>query len=282
MRCFLGVSSCEKYWIQVSPVPACGINEDLFACVRSAVFPDFQVSSARIPECSCVVLYKFEKVAKELRVEVDITLPKIEFERRICQSKYYDEESVKYLLEGILEERDQEIEERRLAREFELERLRAQLRNKLNENKLKAGNRINNLANGCYLSGNRTTEVSEPVNKCRPLINPVVNKSVENATSCDFENENCDPRDKGVANPGGLICENICEEKYTIGTLMGCEKQLTVDRESFRNHTMAKIAGQLNGGKENMCKADVRKGLEDGLAMRLPLVWNLAFWRVLC
>ncbi|GFV51595.1 uncharacterized protein TNCV_5136831 [Trichonephila clavipes] len=52
---------------------------------------------------------------------------------------------------------------------------------------------------------------------------------------------------------------------------MGCEKQLTVDRESFRNHTMAKIAGQLNGEKENMCKADVRKGLEDGLAMRLPL-----------
>ncbi|GFU74322.1 uncharacterized protein TNCV_654471 [Trichonephila clavipes] len=52
---------------------------------------------------------------------------------------------------------------------------------------------------------------------------------------------------------------------------MGCEKQLTVDQESFRNHTMAKIAGQLNGGKENMCKADVRKGLVDGLAMRLPL-----------
>ncbi|GFV61291.1 uncharacterized protein TNCV_2282831 [Trichonephila clavipes] len=34
---------------------------------------------------------------------------------------------------------------------------------------------------------------------------------------------------------------------------------------------MAKIAGQLKGGKENMRKADVRKGLEDGLAMRLPL-----------
>ncbi|GFT37761.1 hypothetical protein TNCV_4128431 [Trichonephila clavipes] len=133
------------------------------------------------------------EVAKESRVKVDITLPKIEFKMRICQSKYYDEESVKYLLEGILEERDQEFEERRLAREFELERLRGQLRNKLNENKLKAGNRINNLANVCYLSGNRTTEVSEPVNKCRPLINPVVNKSVENATSCDFENENCDP-----------------------------------------------------------------------------------------
>ncbi|GFT23802.1 hypothetical protein TNCV_3206881 [Trichonephila clavipes] len=60
MKCFLGVPSCEKCWIQMSPVPACGINEDLFACVRSAVFPDFQVPSARIPECSCVVLHKFE------------------------------------------------------------------------------------------------------------------------------------------------------------------------------------------------------------------------------
>ncbi|GFW22628.1 uncharacterized protein TNCV_2764401 [Trichonephila clavipes] len=76
-------------------------------------------------------------------------------------------------------------------------------------------------------------------------------------------------RDKGVANPEGLICENSCEEKYTLGTLMGCEKQLTVDRESFRNHTIAKIAGQ--GGEENTCKADVRKCLKDGLAMRLPL-----------
>ncbi|GFW41983.1 uncharacterized protein TNCV_6911 [Trichonephila clavipes] len=68
--------------------------------------------------------------------------------------------------------------------------------------------------------------------------------------------------DKEVANPEGLIRENICEEKYTIGTLMGGEKQLTMNQESFRNHTIAKIAGQLNGG-ENMCKADVRKGLED-------------------
>ncbi|GFU08988.1 hypothetical protein TNCV_1318601 [Trichonephila clavipes] len=102
------------------------------------------------------------------------------------------------LLDGILEEKREEreikkFEERRLAREFELKSLRAQLSNKLNENELKAGNRINNLANVCILSENRTGEVSEPVNKCRPLINPVVNKSVENATSCDFEKENCDP-----------------------------------------------------------------------------------------
>ncbi|GFW02010.1 hypothetical protein TNCV_1148901 [Trichonephila clavipes] len=142
------------------------------------------------------------EVAKELEVEVDITLPKMEFKKRICQSKYYTEEVAKCLLEGILEEKREErekreikkFEERRLAREFELKSLRDQLSNKLNENKLKAGNRINNLANVCILSENRTGEVSEPVNKCRPLINPVVNKRVENATSCDFENENCDPQ----------------------------------------------------------------------------------------
>ncbi|GFT18865.1 uncharacterized protein TNCV_1672031 [Trichonephila clavipes] len=77
--------------------------------------------------------------------------------------------------------------------------------------------------------------------------------------------------DKGGTNNEGLICENICEEKYTIGTLMGCLKQLTVNRESFRNHTMAEIAGQLNGEKENMCKADVEEGLGDRVAMHLPL-----------
>ncbi|GFT76846.1 uncharacterized protein TNCV_3200191 [Trichonephila clavipes] len=278
------------------------------------------------------------EVAIDLGVEVHSTLTKSEIKNRICQSKYYDEESVKCLLEGILEEEREkqeikEYEERRLARERELERLRIQLRYKLNENKLKAGNRINDLQNVCILSENRTTEVSESVNKCRPVNNPVVNKSVENATTCDFEKENCDhpvrctnvshpfevgrkefnvnrssdcdvemkvgvcegrvetvamgaqrlinldnigdgsfelKRDKGVANPEGLICENSCDEKYTLGTLMGCEKQLTVNRESFRNHTIAKIAGQSQGG-ENTCKADVRKYLEDGLAMRLPL-----------
>ncbi|GFX44443.1 hypothetical protein TNCV_1394641 [Trichonephila clavipes] len=78
---------------------------------------------------------------------------------------------LKCLLEGILEEEreKQEIrkfEERRLAMEFELQRLRAQLSNKLNENKLKTGNRINDLTNVRYLSGNPTTEVSD---KCRPL-----------------------------------------------------------------------------------------------------------------
>ncbi|GFW29368.1 uncharacterized protein TNCV_743101 [Trichonephila clavipes] len=326
MRC---VPCCEKCWMQVSPVPA---SDEVCPPVCASYEMCSCVSSTNL-KCIMAFLLRERKdvlleVAKELRVEIDITLPKIEFKKRICQSKYYDEESVKCLLEGILEEEREkqeirEYEERRLARELELQRLRAELRNKLNENKLKAGNRINELANVCILSGKHTAEVSEPVSKCRPLINPVVNKSVENATSRGFEKENCDPpvrgkkfnvnrssdcdvkmkvgvckgrvrtvamgaqrvinpvnigvgsfelkRDKGVANLEGLICENSCEEKYTLGTLMGCEKQLTVNRESFRNHTIAKIAGPSKG-KENTCKTDVRKCLGNGLAMRLLLL----------
>ncbi|GFX98746.1 uncharacterized protein TNCV_1503241 [Trichonephila clavipes] len=294
MRCFGGTPAVRSAGYKCLPFLL------VMKCAR------LYFASARIPECSCVSSINLKGILEEKREERE------EREKREIKK----------------------FEERRLAREFELKSLRAQLSNKLNENKLKAGNRINNLANVCILSENRTTEGSEPVNKCRPLINPVVNKSVENTTSCDFEKENCDPPvrwtnvshpseirgkefnvyrnsncevkmkaglcegsvkavakgaqwvinpdnigegsfelkgDKGVANPEGLICENICEEKYTIGTLMGCENQLTVDRESFRNHAMAKIAGQLDGGKENMCKADVRRGLEDGLAMRLLL-----------
>ncbi|GFU23808.1 uncharacterized protein TNCV_2372711 [Trichonephila clavipes] len=274
--------------MQVSPVPA---SDEVCPPVCASYEMCSCVSSTNL-KCIMAFLSRERKdvlleVAKELMVEIDITLPKIEFKKRICQSKYYDEESVKCFLEGILEEKREEREERKLIREFELERLRAQVRNKLNGNKLKAGNRINDLANVCILSENRTTEVSEPVNKCRSLINPVVNKSVENATSCDFEKKNCDPPvrctnvshpsevggkefnvnrssdcdvkmkvgvcegrvktvamgaqrvinpdnigvgsfelkgDKGVANPEGLICENSCEGKYTLGTLMGCEK----------------------------------------------------------
>ncbi|GFV14735.1 uncharacterized protein TNCV_2587081 [Trichonephila clavipes] len=256
MRCFPGVPSCEKYRIQASPVPACGINEDLFACVRSDVFPDFQVSSARIPVLSSTKL------------------------------KDYTEEVAKCLLEGILEEKreikeceKQEIknfEERRLAREFELERLRAQLRNKLNENELKAGNRINNLANVCYLSQNRTAEVSESVMRWTNVppseirgrgteknnifkVEEGKEPNVYRSSDCEVKVGVCEGSvkavamgaqrvinpdnigdgsfelkgDKGTANPEGLICENICKEKYSIGTLMGCEKQLKVNRKSF-------------------------------------------------
>ncbi|GFW52736.1 hypothetical protein TNCV_2393161 [Trichonephila clavipes] len=60
------------------------------------------------------------EVAKELRVEIDITLPKIEFKNRICQSEDYNEESVKSLLEGILAEKREarELKERQEAREL--------------------------------------------------------------------------------------------------------------------------------------------------------------------
>ncbi|GFS95715.1 hypothetical protein TNCV_251121 [Trichonephila clavipes] len=84
------------------------------------------------------------EVAKELRVEIDITLPKIEFKKRICQSEDNNEESVKSLLEGILAEKQEarelkerqearelkerqearELKERQETREYELERLR--------------------------------------------------------------------------------------------------------------------------------------------------------------
>ncbi|GFW81676.1 hypothetical protein TNCV_2883501 [Trichonephila clavipes] len=97
--------------------------------------------------------------------------------------------------------------------------MRIQLRNKLNENKLKAGNRINDLANVCILSGKRTAEVSEPVNKCRPLINPVVNKSVDNATSYDFEKENCDPPVRGKEI--NVNRSSDCDVKMKVGVCEG-------------------------------------------------------------
>ncbi|GFT60570.1 hypothetical protein TNCV_1966591 [Trichonephila clavipes] len=223
MRCFGGVPSCEKCWMQVSPVPA----------------SDECIMTFLLRERKDVLL----EVAKELRVEIDITLPKIEFKKRICQSKYYDEESVKCLLEGILEEKREEREERKLARELELERLRAQLRNKLNGNKLKAGNRINDLANVCILSENRATEVSEPVNKCR-LINPVVNESVENATSCDFEKKNCDPpvRCTNVSHPsevGGkefnVNRSSDCDVKMKVGVCEGRVKTVAMGAQRVIN-----------------------------------------------
>ncbi|GFW79960.1 hypothetical protein TNCV_983691 [Trichonephila clavipes] len=140
--------------------------------------------------------------------------------------------------EGILEE------ERKLIRELELERMRVQLRNKLNENKLKAGNRINDLANVCILSGKRTAEVSEPFNKCRPLINRVVNKSVENATSCDFEKKNCDPsvRCRNVSHPsevGGkefnVNRSSDCDVKMKVGVCEGRVKTLAMGAQRIIN-----------------------------------------------
>ncbi|GFY28341.1 uncharacterized protein TNCV_4396731 [Trichonephila clavipes] len=177
------------------------------------------------------------EVVKELGVEVDITLPKIEFKKRICQSKYYNDEAAKGLLEGILEEKREikKFEERRLAREFELKRLRAQLRNKLNENELKAGNRINNLANVFYFV--RKPYRRRSVRAVAMCAKRVINPDDIGGGSLEWIG------DKGVTNPEGLIWENNCEGKDTIVTLTGGEKQFTVFRECFQNHTMAKIGG---------------------------------------
>ncbi|GFY15034.1 uncharacterized protein TNCV_4492871 [Trichonephila clavipes] len=240
------------------------------------------------------------EVTRELGVEVNGDQPKVEIKDMILQNDKNDMETIKAVTEGILEEKE---------REFELEKLRIRLRNKLNENKLKAGNRINDLANVCILSGKRTAEVREPVNKGRLLNNPLVNKSVANATSCDFEKKNCDPpvRCTNVSHPSEVgrkefnvnrssdcdvemkvgVCEgrvktvamgaqrviipdNIVEGSFELKRDKVCEKQLTVNRKNFRIHTIAKIAGPLKG-KEDTCKADGLTCLEDGLAMRLPL-----------
>ncbi|GFW51178.1 uncharacterized protein TNCV_3594601 [Trichonephila clavipes] len=259
--------SCEKCWMQVSPVPA---SDEVCPPVCASYEMCSCVSSTNL-KCIIAFLLRERKdvlleIAKELRVEIDITLPKIEFKKRICQSKYYDEESVKCLLEGILEERDQEFEKR-------CQKIVPQKRI------VTPPVRCTNVSHPSEVGGkefnvNRSSdcEVKMKVGLCEGRVRTVAMGAQrvinpDNIGKSSFELK----RDKGVANPEGLICENICEEKYTIGTLMGCEKQITVNWESFRNHTIAKIAGQLQGGKENTCKADVRKYLEDGLAMRLPL-----------
>ncbi|GFY29091.1 hypothetical protein TNCV_4722191 [Trichonephila clavipes] len=117
--------------MQVSPVPA---SDEVCPPVCASYEMCSRVSSINL-KCIMAFLLRERKdvlleVAKELGVEIDITLPKIEFKKRICQSKYYDEESVKCLLEGILDEKREErekreikkFEERKLIREFELQR----------------------------------------------------------------------------------------------------------------------------------------------------------------
>ncbi|GFS54329.1 hypothetical protein TNCV_4808451 [Trichonephila clavipes] len=140
------------------------------------------------------------EVARELAVEVNVDLRKVEIKDRILQNDNNAKKTIKAVMEGVLEDKERdgkerEFKERRQMRELELERLRAKLRNKLKEQEfsMNAGDKKNNLASVCYLSENRTAEFREPVNNLKPLINPVVNKSVEDATSCDFEKENCEP-----------------------------------------------------------------------------------------
>ncbi|GFX56638.1 hypothetical protein TNCV_3954651 [Trichonephila clavipes] len=56
-------------------------------------------------------------------------------------------------------------------RELELEQMRAKLRNKLKEQEfnMNAGDKRSNLANFCYLSGNRAAEFSSEQKKCKYL-----------------------------------------------------------------------------------------------------------------
>ncbi|GFT61131.1 hypothetical protein TNCV_4558561 [Trichonephila clavipes] len=230
--------------MQVSPVPASDeVCPPVLELLDMRCFPGVRSSGYKclpfLLVMKCARLY-FVCASYEMCSCVSST----NLKKRICQSKYYDEESVKCLLEGILEEKWEEREVRKLIRELELERMRVQLRNKLNENKLKAGNRINDLANVCILSGKRTAEISEPFNKCRPLINRVVNKSVENATSFNFEKKNCDPpvRCTNVSHPsevGGkefnVNRSSDCDVKMKVGVCEGRVKTVAMGAQRVIN-----------------------------------------------
>ncbi|GFT32532.1 uncharacterized protein TNCV_184291 [Trichonephila clavipes] len=64
------------------------------------------------------------EVARELGVEVNGDQTKVEIKDMILQSDKNDMETIKAVMEGILEEKEREFEERRQTREYELERLR--------------------------------------------------------------------------------------------------------------------------------------------------------------
>ncbi|GFX02166.1 hypothetical protein TNCV_1750511 [Trichonephila clavipes] len=64
------------------------------------------------------------EVTRELGVEVNGDQTKVEIKDMILQSDKNDMETTKAVMEGILEEKEREFEERRQTREYELERLR--------------------------------------------------------------------------------------------------------------------------------------------------------------
>ncbi|GFV95597.1 uncharacterized protein TNCV_4575981 [Trichonephila clavipes] len=64
------------------------------------------------------------EVARELGVEVNGDQTKVEIKNMILQNDKNDMETTKAVMEGILEEKEREFEERRQTREYELERLR--------------------------------------------------------------------------------------------------------------------------------------------------------------
>ncbi|GFS64297.1 uncharacterized protein TNCV_3946111 [Trichonephila clavipes] len=102
---------------KVSPVPACE------ECPRSACLPfSRRRIKKRFPVFSPAMLRKkrrIVKVAKKLRVEIDITLPKIEFRREFVRVKTITKNRLKSLLEGILVEKQEarELKERQETRE---------------------------------------------------------------------------------------------------------------------------------------------------------------------
>ncbi|GFT57013.1 hypothetical protein TNCV_189981, partial [Trichonephila clavipes] len=64
------------------------------------------------------------EVARELRVEVNSDQTNVEIKDMILQNDKNDMETIKAVMEGILEEKEREFEEQRLTREYEMERLR--------------------------------------------------------------------------------------------------------------------------------------------------------------
>ncbi|GFT47205.1 retrovirus-related Pol polyprotein from transposon 412, partial [Nephila pilipes] len=66
------------------------------------------------------------EIARELGIEAQNNFTKVEIMNRIIQSESYEEEIVKAVMEGVLEEKREKMafEERRQIREFELERMR--------------------------------------------------------------------------------------------------------------------------------------------------------------
>ncbi|GFX59376.1 uncharacterized protein TNCV_4633341 [Trichonephila clavipes] len=64
------------------------------------------------------------EVERELGVEVNDDLTKVEIKDMLLQNDKNDIETIKAVMEGILEEKERELEERRQTREYELEWLR--------------------------------------------------------------------------------------------------------------------------------------------------------------
>ncbi|GFS40685.1 retrovirus-related Pol polyprotein from transposon 297, partial [Nephila pilipes] len=64
------------------------------------------------------------EIAREFGIESQNNFTKVEIMNRIIQSESYEEEIVKAVMEGVLEEKREKMEECRQIREFELERMR--------------------------------------------------------------------------------------------------------------------------------------------------------------